>query len=241
MDFTTLPHKLLQPEQFEQQILQLRTRFVDSKDQSFVFKPIYHKRIPADGFAPYLSSIWVSHKSSAYNLIDSEYKNILQEQVLTNKDLDLPTQQELLAQFRCDEIASTAFETFQSNISKYRQPIDAGSVLEELGSGMTESRASAIAQFDAAASRYHVGVYQRKRSELLAKMNASLSPLFVGQLKNLHKNIVKDYKSSMAAAIKTEGYDFGTLIKQANQKAEEQFIKQATCAYEFRACSMRFC
>lgn len=58
MDFTTLPHKLLQPERFEEEILQLRARFVDR--QNTFFKPVYHKRIPADGFAPYLSNIWVS-------------------------------------------------------------------------------------------------------------------------------------------------------------------------------------
>ena len=59
LDFTALPHKLLQPDQFEQQVLELRARFVDPKDPSFAFKPAYHKRIPADGFAPYLSGIWV--------------------------------------------------------------------------------------------------------------------------------------------------------------------------------------
>ncbi|KAI9602115.1 hypothetical protein KEM48_000142 [Puccinia striiformis f. sp. tritici PST-130] len=41
----------------------------------------------ADGLAQYMSGIW--------------------DAVVSNKDLDLPTQQELLAQFRCDEIAAT--------------------------------------------------------------------------------------------------------------------------------------
>ena len=58
MDFATLPHKLLQPDEFDRQVGQLRSRFVEKQDS--YFKPIYHKRIPADGFAPYLSSIWVS-------------------------------------------------------------------------------------------------------------------------------------------------------------------------------------
>lgn len=51
-----------------------------------MFRPEYHKRIPADGYNMYASSIW--------------------DKVLTNKDLDLPTQQELLAQYRCDEISN---------------------------------------------------------------------------------------------------------------------------------------
>ena len=92
---------------------------------------------------------------------------------------------------------------------------------------MAQTRSSALAQFDAAASRYHVDVYQRKRTELLAKMNSSLSPLFVGQLKNVHKMIVKKFKATIAAELKAEGYDFGGLVKQAHNDAESYFIEQA--------------
>ena len=209
MDFATLPHKQLQPDQFESQVVGLRTRFCNPKDPNFVFKTAYHKRIPADGFAPYLSSIW--------------------EQVLSNKDLDLPTQQELLAQFRCDEIASVAFVTFEAQTVAYRKPIESGQVLEGLGPGMSQARTAALSSFDVAASRYHPAVYQRKRTELLSKMNGNLGPLFVGQLKNLHKAIVKDFRSSLTNALKQEGYNFAELVKSANDAAEERFNKQAQC------------
>jgi hypothetical protein len=59
MAFTTLPHKLLQPDNFEQEVKELRKRFADEKDPNYVFKPAYHKRIPADGVAPYMGGIWV--------------------------------------------------------------------------------------------------------------------------------------------------------------------------------------
>ena len=59
MAFTTLPHKLLQPDQFALGIKDLRKRFVDPKDPDYAFKSSYHKRIPADGCAPYMAGIWV--------------------------------------------------------------------------------------------------------------------------------------------------------------------------------------
>lgn len=59
MTFTTLPHKLLQPENFDKEVVSLRKRFVDPQDKDYVFKPAYHKRIPADGLAPYMEGIWV--------------------------------------------------------------------------------------------------------------------------------------------------------------------------------------
>jgi hypothetical protein len=62
--FTALPHKLLAAQKFEQEVAKLRTRFVDPNDQGYVFKPAYHKRIPADGVAFYMESIWVRPRAS---------------------------------------------------------------------------------------------------------------------------------------------------------------------------------
>lgn len=57
--FTALPHKILVPEKFEQEVAKLRSRFVDKSSPDYVFKPLYHKRIPADGVAFYMENIWV--------------------------------------------------------------------------------------------------------------------------------------------------------------------------------------
>lgn len=69
-------------------MLTIWSRFNDPKDPNYVFRPQYHKRIPADGYHMYASGIW--------------------DKILSNKDLDLPTQQELLAQYRCDEISNVS-------------------------------------------------------------------------------------------------------------------------------------
>jgi hypothetical protein len=48
------------PEKFEEAVVDLRKRFTDRERDDFVFKPAYHKRIPADGVGFYLDGIWVS-------------------------------------------------------------------------------------------------------------------------------------------------------------------------------------
>jgi len=65
---------------------------------------------------------------------------------MTNKDLDLPTQQELLAQYRCDEIANIAFATFQEKIKEFRQPIESGNIVEDLGPKMQDIRDVAMSK-----------------------------------------------------------------------------------------------
>jgi protein SEY1 len=57
--FTTLPHKLLLPDKFESDVQILRKRFVEKDHTDYLFKPAYHKRIPADGVAFYMEGIWV--------------------------------------------------------------------------------------------------------------------------------------------------------------------------------------
>lgn len=59
LSFTTLSHKLLRPDIFEADVNRLRVRFTDKARDDYVFKPAYHKRIPADGVAFYMESIWV--------------------------------------------------------------------------------------------------------------------------------------------------------------------------------------
>ena len=58
--FTALPHKILSADKFESGVQELRTRFVDKASPNYLFKPLYHKRIPADGVAFYMDGIWVS-------------------------------------------------------------------------------------------------------------------------------------------------------------------------------------
>ncbi|KAJ3788088.1 RHD3/Sey1 [Lentinula aff. detonsa] len=205
--FTALPHKILAADQFEMETRNMRRRFVDKTNSDYLFKPVYHKRIPADGVAFYMENIW--------------------EQVQSNKDLDLPTQQELLAQFRCDEISAVAFAEFNEQAKPQKRPIEAGKVVEGLGSMMRSWRTVALERYDRDASRYHQGVYKRKRADLIASLDATLSPLFLGQLKNLHKACLGAFKKDILDGLKGEEYNFADVVSKAKAKCENKFTEGA--------------
>lgn len=193
VSFSALPHKVLQAKEFDEGIAQLQRRFIDRSDPQYVFQTEYHKRIPIDGLPHYLESVW--------------------EQILQNKDLDLPTQQELLAQFRCDEIAAAAAAVFAAAMTALRSALDAGQVLATLGVDMASHRAEALAVFDKDASRYHRGVYARKRADLLLQLNAVLLPFFLAQLKNLHTKLASAFQQAMQEGTRGASYDFGRLVE----------------------------
>ncbi|KZP19790.1 root hair defective 3 GTP-binding protein [Athelia psychrophila] len=203
LGFTTLPHKILAAAQFEQEVVNLRQRFVDSSAPDYFFKTSYHKRIPADGVAFYMEGIW--------------------EQVQTNKDLDLPTQQELLAQFRCDEISGVALAEFSEQAKSQKRPVEAGKVVDGLGDMMRNWRTDALTRYDRDASRYHQGVYKRKRVDLLASLDSILSPLFLGQLKNLHKSCLVQFKKEMLDGLTGVEYSFADVVAKARERCETRF------------------
>ncbi|KAK3807778.1 MAG: root hair defective 3 GTP-binding protein [Benniella sp.] len=205
--FTALPHKLLQPEQFETEVNQLRLRFTDPAHPNYVFQPQYSRRVPADGLHVYAKSIW--------------------EKIMTNKDLDLPTQQELLAQFRCDEIASAAFLVFTEAIKEFRHPIEAGRLVDGLGPKMKEIRSNVMKSFDKDASRYHAEVYKRKRAEVLDKSNTMLESYYLGQLKNLHKTAKTLFSNKLQESLRREEAEFATASSDSKKEAIRFFLEGA--------------
>lgn len=225
--FVALPHKILMPEKFEQEVARLGTRFregfKDPKragliDNEPILLPEYHRRIPADGFPMYASGVW--------------------EQIDSNKDLDLPTQQELLAQFRCDEISKEVLIPFDAVIAPLEElqnsAVAAGkpSVIAELGLKLISARKLVLGSFVEEASRYHKGVFKRKQAELETKVDGRLKALFVGQLSAAHKSGVHDFSEAVSTAVKAgqkkgSNYDFHQIVTSEKQKALDRFESQA--------------
>jgi hypothetical protein len=152
--------------------------------------------------------------------------------------LDLPTQQELLAQFRCDEIlrevmigfdeAIVAFEDKQAEAVRLGAP----EVLGGLGVAMRGARSKTLKSFQTEASRYHKGVYQRKSAELESKVDTRLKALFHGQLSAAHKSGIRDFSESVSTAVKDGqkkggSYDFAEIVTREAQGSMEKFEEVA--------------
>lgn len=79
------------------------------------------------------------------------------------------------------------------------------------------------ARYDRDASRYHNGVYKRKRADLVASLDSTLSPLFLGQLKNLHKSCLVQFKKEMLDGLKGDDYSFADVVAKARERCETRF------------------
>lgn len=227
--FVALPHKILQPEKFQTEVEKLGLRFregfkdpkkaglVDESTEAILL-PEYHRRIPADGFPMYAQGIW--------------------EQIDSNKDLDLPTQQELLAQFRCDEIAKEVLVAFDAIVAPLEEQqstaVAAGApvILAVLGQTISGARKAVLADFETEASRYHKGVFKAKQAELASKIDGRLKTLFQGQLSATHKTGVHDFSEAVTLAVKAGqkkggSYDFFKIVSSEKQKALQKYETEA--------------
>ncbi len=156
----------------------------------------------------------------------------------------MPTQQELLAQFRCDEIAGVALAEFNVQAKSQKRPIELGRVVDGLGGMMRQWMSDVLcesfylrscrlyltfmkARYDRDASRYHKEVYSRKRTDLLASVDSVLSPLFIGQLKNQHKACLVAFKKEMLDGLRGENSNFADVVSTAKDKCEELFVSVA--------------
>ena len=80
-----------------------------------------------------------------------------------------------------------------------------------------------LAQYDRDASRYHKGVYTRKRADLVSVIDQTLSPLFLGQLKNLRKECLSTFQKDLLDGLKGKDYSFGGVVTKATKKCEDTF------------------
>lgn len=62
---------------------------------------------------------------------------------------------------------------------------------------------------------------------MTASLDATLSPLFIGQLKNLHKASLVGFKKEILDGLKGDSYDFAEVVQKARQTWEGKFAEHA--------------
>lgn len=174
LEFVGLSHKLLQPNEFENDVKALGDHFVHENRDSYYFKSAYHHRLPLDGWTIYSENCW--------------------EQIENNKDLDLPTQQILVSRFKTEEIANEAYKNF---VACYHEEIDPviGDKAKLIAT-MNKLRDRCFEEYDSQASRYVETEYLEKREELKKNM--------VDKFTETVDQFLIDFSNTLLSSVKTD-------------------------------------
>lgn len=192
--FHTLSHKIYQNDQFLADVKLLGDRFVDRTSPDFLFKPNYCHDIPIEGWTMYAESCW--------------------DQIDNNKDLDLPTQQIMVARCKCEELAALCYEDFERSYVTLEAEAAAAVKSDKTGPSTQESYAAigtslleiknkALADYDAVASKYNHEVYEHRRALLADKILARLQSIVLIYADFLNASTVEKYAATLVKRSKS--------------------------------------
>ncbi|CUM53402.1 Protein SEY1 [Debaryomyces fabryi] len=210
--FHTLGHKVLQPEKFSDDIKLLGNKIIDTNSSEYLFKKNYHHNIPVDGWTMYAESCW--------NQIDN------------NKDLDLPTQQILVAKFKCDEILNMVYDEFVLGFNEHlltnapsgSSDTESNIDYSELGLSFIQMRNTTFERFELAASKYNQSVYEQKRATLSSKINDKFGEIFEIYVKDLVNKYTKTFTDTVSfGKKKLQGNTFHEGITNLQQSIFQEF------------------
>ena len=110
--------------------------------------------------------------------------------------MDLPSQQELLAQFRCDEMISELFANFSQQTSGLATTgtIKSGKFPENFKSDYESVISKYISLFQEKAERYNRSVVQKKEVDFKEHMISFIKPIYFDALKILYKKSIQAFR-----------------------------------------------
>jgi protein SEY1 len=228
-EFVSLPHKQHTPDQFDQQCGQLRERFLRRDHPKKILDQAYKKDIPADGFSRYAEDIWSAIQS--------------------NKDINLPSQKEMLAMYRCEEIMNLALKEFLKQVDELKKPLlESSKTIPDFSAKSTTLVDAALDAYDNQAKRYHADVFKQKRTNLLERAGSELERLFHDQVKLITSQSLNDFedvlKQKFAADAPTP--QFLAVLRQVQEEQAAQYTARVSSClvarfeWNFKAAVVEF-
>jgi hypothetical protein len=204
--FVSLPHKKFQEKEWNASVENMKKIFIDPNNPHFVFLDKYKKSVPIDGFHHYASAIW--------------------DVIVTNKDLDIPTQKEMLAMYRCGEIAKEIYVKFEEHATEWKKQINHKQIISKFGEIAKQVLDEITAEFDKQTSLYVRDVALKRRAELEHKIKTELLILYNSQLDLIRTNALEFFQKLMTAATAQGGIltDFTIAVAAIKTKIIDEFF-----------------
>lgn len=163
-EFSTLPHKKYKANEFDQQCQELRKK-LSPNHPDYLFNHVNSaKNIPADGLKQYLQQIWGD--------------------ILSEKELNIPSQKEMLANYRCNEIKDEIIAKHKAAVKEI-QIISSKQTVENFKNKCLEIYNQAIEEYDKTASNYVDKIYQNVRGQLANFLSQRFYVAFENQVKRM--------------------------------------------------------
>jgi len=159
-----MPHKIFQPDDFLAKTQELRGRFSLQAEDSLFLANATETNVPADGLPVFVDQTW--------------------KVIRTQKELNLPGQREMVANYRCNEMKDEAVAKVKAQIEELKRQSDR-QIIENFGESCASVVQDACNFYQEVAKQYNPEVFQKILQELKEHLLSSLYHCFDSQLKLL--------------------------------------------------------
>ncbi|CAG9327606.1 SEY1_2 [Blepharisma stoltei] len=178
-EFKTVSVKDFKPEEFKADIDDLRDRFHNEERMDYLFR-YKDTDIPLDGIPLYFQEIWTV--------------------IGNDKDLNIPSQKEMLANLRCNEIKFEALRLFTTAIEPTAKLIGRCTV-PDFSTIFSEKIKEALAEYDKNGSAYYETIYLSIKNELNQLLLDQIKDLFHSQMRCVVTESTKYFKDTLESKI----------------------------------------
>ena len=207
-EFITLPHLIYKKDDFNKEIEDLRKR-LDKNDQNYFFNNLSSiKNVPADGLKQYVNQIW--------------------KDILNDKDLNIPSQREMLANYRCTEIKNKILLSHDKEFKDlYKSSLEKN--IENIKDTFIDIKNRICTEYEKQACNYEEKVYKNFYNQLTEQISQKLYLCFLNQTKRLIPLIQKFMREELQKKLLTiddNNDDYMTIATNLKKKYLDQLLKQ---------------
>lgn len=168
-----LSHAIIKKEEFQKDISRLRKKWVEE------LKPLqYSRNIPSDGFGQYCSNIWNT--------------------IIKQSQLDIPSQKEMLATFRCQEIKNNVISNISETI-KAKLELSHHQIIDNFREwAEKEVTDKCLNEYLADASRYKENICVKTADELLDTLCAQLQSIVDNNLNFIQRGLALKFARDLS-------------------------------------------
>mmetsp|Transcript_25329 Transcript_25329/g.100016 ORF Transcript_25329/g.100016 Transcript_25329/m.100016 type:complete len:695 (-) Transcript_25329:268-2352(-) len=201
LDFYSLPHKNLKPEEFAEAASDMQAKF---RAGAFLDGDVYNRKVEADELALYSENIWNT--------------------IVSNKELDLPSQREMVSIVRCDQASDEIGQTLAAEISALEQELKPIRALDERSADLMQR---AKTMFREKTTRHIQSVVLRKEASLAESLSQVLTRLMRDQMETVSKAELSKFREKLDAlgAAETPWTAFEKQTAEAFRLASSEFDK----------------
>ena len=207
-EFITLPHLIYKKDDFNKEIEDLRKR-LDKNNQNYFFNNLSSiKNVPADGLKQYVNQIW--------------------KDILNDKDLNIPSQREMLANYRCTEIKNKILLSHDKEFKDlYKSSLEKN--IENIKDTFIDIKNRICTEYEKQACNYEEKVYKNFYNQLTEQISQKLYLCFLNQTKRLIPLIQKFMREELQKKLLTiddNNDDYMTIATNLKKKYLDQLLKQ---------------